>query len=76
MTIEDCLSEYRNLGSEVFGKPRMISTLRFGLGVRHKYKAARLEKVFQDICIQRDEYSRPGETSQIRFASGEGLCAT
>ncbi len=74
MTIPDCLFEYRRLGQEVFGKPRMISTLRFGLGVRHKYKAARLEQVFKDVAIRRNE--QPSEESKITFQSGRGLCAT
>ena len=76
MAIPDCLYEYRRLGQEVFGKPRMISTLKFGLGVRHKYKAARLEKVFKDVSIRRNEQPRPSGTFTIAFPSGRGLCAT
>lgn len=76
MTVPDCLSEYRTLGQEVFGKPRMISTLKFGLGVRHKYKASRLEKVFEDVAKRRNEQPGPGETGKITFPSRRGLCAT
>ncbi len=76
MTIPDGLYEYQRLGQEVFGKPRIISTLRFGLGERHKYKAARLEKIFQDVSISRNEQPEPKETSKILFPSGRGLCAT
>ena len=76
MTVDDCIFEYRRLGQKVFGNPRMISALRFGLGVRHKYKAARLEEVFKDVSKRRDEKSAPGETTQITFPSGRGLCAT
>ena len=76
MTIPDCLYEYRRLGQEVFGNPRIISTLRFGLGARHKYKAARLENVFKDVAIRRNEQPRPSDTFKIMFASGRGLCAT
>lgn len=76
MTVPDCLFEYRRLGQEVFGKPRMISTLRFGLGVRQKYKAARLEKVFKDVTKRRNEQPGPSETGKITFPSGRGLCAT
>ena len=76
MSVPDCLFEYRRLGQEVFGKPRIISTLRFGLGERSKYKAAKLEKVFDKVCRERDE--RPGQTTtdKIMFSSGRGLCAT
>lgn len=76
MTVPDCLFEYRRLGQEVFGKPRMISTLRFGLGVRHKYKAARLEEAFKDVAIRRNEQPGPSETGKITFPYGRGLCAT
>lgn len=76
MAVPDCLFEYRKLGQEVFGKPRMVSTLRFGLGVRHKYNAARLENVFKDVAIRRNELPQPHETGKITFPSGRGLCAT
>lgn len=76
MTIRDCLFEYRKLGEEVFGKPRIISTLGIGVGMRYKYKAARLEKVFKDVSIKRNEKPEPEDMSQITFQSGRGLCAT
>lgn len=76
MTVPDCISEYQKLGQEVFGKPRMISTLRFGLGQRHKYKAARLEKVFKNVAKRRNEKPEPSETGKITFPTGQGLCAT
>ena len=77
MTIPDCLFEYRRLGQAVFGRPRIISTLRFGMGVRHKYNATRLEKVFQDVAKRRNEQSDPNETGNlITFPMGRGLCAT
>ena len=76
MTIPDCIFEYRTLAQEVFGKPRLISTLRFGLGVREKYKAERVEKVFRNVSIKRNEQPEPGEMSKIIFAYGRGLCAT
>ena len=76
MTVSDCLFEYRRLGQEVFGKPRLISTLRFGLGVRHKYKAARLEKVFKDVTRRRNEQLETSATGRITFPLGRGSCAT
>ena len=76
MTVPDCLFEYRQLGQEVFGKPRKVSTLKFGLGVRYKYKAARLENVFKDVTKRRNEQPGPTETGKITFPSGRGLCAT
>ena len=76
MTIADCIFEYRTLAQEVFGRPRLISTLRFGLGVRAKYKAKRLEKVFKGVSTKRNEQPEPGENPKIKFAHGRGLCAT
>ena len=76
MTVPDCLFEYRKLGQEVFGKPRMIFTLRFGMGIRQKYKAERLEKAFKDVTKRRNEQPGPSETENITFPSGRGLCAT
>ncbi len=76
MTVPDCISEYRTLGQEVFGKPRIFSTLRFGVGHRYKYKAARVEKVFKDVARRRNE--KPGNIAprRIAFPSGKGLCTT
>ena len=76
MTIPDCIFEYQTLAQEVFGKPRLISTLRFGLGVRAKYKAERLEKVLKDVSNRRNEQPEPGENPKIIFAHGRRLCAT
>ena len=74
MTVPDCLFEYAKLGHEVFGKPRIVSTLRFGLGARGKYKDARLEEMFKDITKRRNEKEHPSEKTV--FPSGRGLCAT
>ncbi len=75
MTVPDCLDEYRNLGQEIFGRPRTFFTLRFGLGERYKYKATRLEKVFKDVCKRRNE--EPDQAhGKIFFPSAQGLCKT
>ena len=76
MTVPDCLFEYRTLAQEIFGKPRMFHTLRFGLGLRPKFVAARLEKVFKDVTKRRSEQPGRSETGKILFPSGRGLCAT
>ena len=76
MTVPDCLFEYQTLGQEIFGKPRMFHTLRFGLGFRPKFKATRLEDVFKDVSKRRNEQPGQSETGKIVFPSGPGLCAT
>ena len=72
MPISDCIDEYKSLCKNVFGRPRFFSTLRFGLGDRPKYDAARLEKTFKDVIAKHNEY--PG--NNIRFPSGRLLCKT
>ena len=76
MTVSDCLSEYVKLGHEVFGKPRMVSTIRFGLGARAKYKDARLEEMVQDVIKRRNGEPRKHPFEKVVFQSGPALCAT
>ena len=76
MTVPDCIAEYRRVGQEVFGKPRFFSTLRFKVGNRYKYKASRLEEVFQDVTKRRNERLKNSATGRITFPSGKGLCTT
>ena len=56
MTVSDCIDEYKSLCDDVFGRRRFFSTLRFGLGNRPKYEAARLEKTFKGIIARHDRY--------------------
>ena len=76
MTFPDCLSEYVKLGHEVFGKPRMVSTIRFRLGARAKYKDVRLEEVLKDITENRNGEPRKHPSEKVVFRSGRALCAT
>ena len=73
MTVPDCITEYENLSQEVFGKPRFFTTLRFGVGNRTKYRAAKLKKVFEDVTERRSEQSEDG---RVTFPSERGLCRT
>ena len=75
MTVPDCLWEYRNLGGEIFGKPRFFTQLRFALVNRTKYDGARLKKVFEDVTARRSE-RLPETDSRITFPSKRGLCKT
>ncbi|KAL9127861.1 MAG: hypothetical protein Q9217_003352 [Psora testacea] len=75
MTVPDCKMEYEKLGQEVFGNPRKIYTLRFGVGNRYKYNAKTLEKVLQDISRRRIDLAA-GDFDKITFPSGKGLCTT
>ncbi|KAL8823072.1 MAG: hypothetical protein Q9191_006204 [Dirinaria sp. TL-2023a] len=72
MPVPDCLHEYRRLGEEVFGKPRVVHALRFKLGDRKKYSTARLEKVLQDVAERRCEEME--DHQRIDFPMPPGLC--
>lgn len=75
MTVDDCVSEYITLGGKVFGKPRLVSTLRFGVAYRMKYKSAGLKNVFEDVAIRRCEQSRD-VPQRVTFPSKRGMCRT
>lgn len=72
MPVPDCLHEYKRLGEEVFGKPRVVYALRFKLGDRKKYSTVRLEKVLQEVaerrCEEIEDYQR------VTFPMPSGLC--
>ena len=74
MTVSDCIGEYKSLHSNVFEKPRFFSTLRFGVGDRSQYEAARLEKTFKNIIARHAESELCGSFNS--FPSGRGLCKT
>ena len=75
MTVPDCIEEYRNLGGQVFGKPRTFCTLRFGFIPRERFDAARLENVFRDVAARREEKRlEPGRS--ITFPSRRGMTKT
>lgn len=52
MNVEECLTEYRNLGESVFGHPRPLA---FGAMLMHKYSSKNLEAVIQDVTRRRSE---------------------
>ena len=54
ITVPDRLPQYVKLGHEVFGKPCIASTIRFGQRARAKYKDARLERMFKDVTRRRE----------------------
>lgn len=75
MTVADCKEEYKGLGEEVFGKPRMFCTLRFGVGNRARYRASKLKEVFQDVSARREEYLTDPDRG-IMFPSAPGMTKT
>jgi hypothetical protein len=82
MTVADCLREYEILGRLVFGSPRIVTQLRFGVvsfGAvkRSKFSANKLEKIFKEVTHRRSE-KRALISGPVTFhvKHWEGLCRT
>jgi hypothetical protein len=69
MTVDECLQEYRTLGSDVFGKPRLF-TLKSLLG--NKFNEDHLYKAIQGVTLRHCEDPR----ATTRFPSPKDLCRT
>ena len=72
MTVPDCLHEYESLGGDIFGKPRLFTQIRFGLGNRTKYDGAEMQKVFKNVTARRSEQT----DDRFTFPLKRGLCKT
>ena len=73
MTVDDCITEYLNLGGEIFGKPRHFHELitpLFWIN-RTKYDANKFVKVINDVTGRRGK--RNGGS---RFENDADLCRT
>jgi hypothetical protein len=76
MSVEDCISEYVTLGSQVFGSPRHFHSLSLPLIVRNrtKYNTDQLEEVLEDVITRRGRSEGP---NRIAFKSeNESFCKT
>jgi hypothetical protein len=76
MSVEDCVSEYVTLGSQVFGSPRHFHSLSLPLIVRNrtKYNTDQLEAVLEDVITRRGRSEGPNRTA---FKSeNESFCKT
>ncbi len=69
MTVDDCLHEYRTLGSDVFGKPRLL-TLKSLLW--NKFNEQRLKNAIQKVTFRHCEDSRV----TTKFPSPKDICRT
>jgi hypothetical protein len=75
MTVADCIHEYETLAEDVFGKPRFFTTLRFAFGNRTKYKAEKLQRVFERVTAERDERANDSQR-RSKFPYRRDLCKT
>jgi hypothetical protein len=69
MTVDECLEEYRTLGSDVFGKPRLFTMKTI---LRDKYDWKRLHKAIEDATYRHCE--NPHEAT--KWPSPEDLSRT
>ena len=86
MPVEDCLEEYRNLGTLVFGDPRHIHQAGpVGLlSKRNKFSTTTLETAIKDVIRRRGETRRSEQTPEgasinghddaMLFNTPRGLC--
>ncbi|KAL2046843.1 hypothetical protein N7G274_000861 [Stereocaulon virgatum] len=75
MSIDDCISEYEQLGGKVFGRPRHVHLRSPLFFPRDKYASRRLRNVVSDVVKRRvpKESFFPGGTN---FAFDENRCRT
>jgi hypothetical protein len=73
MTVNDCIKEYKNMGSRVFGHPRL--PLGPVLTPWHKFNAGDLEKVIHDVTRHHSETADEIEGG-VQYPSHEDLCKT
>jgi hypothetical protein len=76
LSVEDCISEYLTLGSQVFGSPRHFHSLSLPLIVRNrtKYNTEQLEEALEDVITRRGRSEGP---NRISFKSeNESFCKT
>jgi hypothetical protein len=76
MSVEDCISEYHTLGSQVFGSPRHFHSLSLPLIIRNrtKYNTDQLEEALEDVITRRGRSEGP---NRIAFKSeNESFCKT
>jgi hypothetical protein len=69
MTVDDCLKEYKTLGSNVFGKPRPFTMKSL---MWDKFNCKRLHKVIEDVTLRHCE--NPHVTT--KWPLPDDLCRT
>ena len=75
MSVPECIKEYRTLGQKVFGKPRHLTTLNFGIISREKFDAEKLREVFEDVTVRRSEREDVSH-QRMKFPIKRGVCRT
>ncbi|KAI1317485.1 FabD/lysophospholipase-like protein [Xylariaceae sp. FL0255] len=64
MTVEDCLEEYETMARCIFGHPRLIHNIRFGIG-GNKYHTKHLENAVKEVIERRAERRSENHTDVL-----------
>ncbi|KAI0860405.1 acyl transferase/acyl hydrolase/lysophospholipase [Xylaria cubensis] len=72
MTVDDCLQEYETMASSVFGHPKLIYSMKFGVG-GNKFHRASLEQAVKKVSERRAE-QRTEDYSEFLFQTEIDTC--
>ncbi|KAK8055780.1 hypothetical protein PG993_001007 [Apiospora rasikravindrae] len=73
MTVEDCMREYENMGTEIFGHPRMLHAVNVPIITRTRFSTRRLTEAFEQVIRRRLEATEEF-TSSVAFQTYTGTC--
>ncbi|KAK8088570.1 FabD/lysophospholipase-like protein [Apiospora hydei] len=73
MTVEDCMREYENMGTNIFGHPRMLHAVNVPIITRTRFSTRRLTQAFEQVIRRRLEATEEF-TSSVEFQTYTGTC--
>ncbi|KAK6843011.1 FabD/lysophospholipase-like protein [Apiospora arundinis] len=73
MTVEDCIDEYKKMGTAIFGRPRTLHAIRLPPLTRTKFSTKNLTESFESV-IRRRAVNTENLTSRVRFRTEPGTC--
>jgi hypothetical protein len=75
MSVDECIEEYREIGGEIFGRPRK-ELFTIPPALRYKFVTKNTLKVEQLFKGMIDCKKDTGSVDEEHFASSEGSCRT
>ncbi|KAJ8125377.1 hypothetical protein O1611_g8262 [Lasiodiplodia mahajangana] len=72
MTVDDCLEEYRRMAGAVFGHPKLIYSMKFGVG-GNKFSRNCLDRAIKEVIGRRAE-KRTDDFSEFLFQTEIDTC--
>ncbi|KAK8138125.1 FabD/lysophospholipase-like protein [Apiospora sp. TS-2023a] len=75
MTVEDCLEEYKKMGTDIFGHPRRLHAINVPIITRTRFSTGRLTRAFEQVIERRSEAkAEPSASSLANFKTEAGTC--